>query len=160
MDYALLNLALTAALLLATFLLRKRLLRALGRLLLHGAIEFVQGTFLVQGVSKAEDGTETPTVALSARGKAIVAALVPVLLAEAVRHIKFKAPGPGGLPFAIPEGTDLASLAPAFLQMLPKKYQGIAGLALPFLGQFLGQTPGAPAPGKAAPNPFLKELKP
>ena len=137
MDAALLNLLLTIALLLTTFLLRKRILAAFGRLLLNGAIEFVRGTFLVEEVTEGPDGTEVARIGLSVRGRAIVGALVPVLIAEVAKSIKLK---PGGLP-SLPQGIDLSNLSealPAILPMLPKRYQGIAALLAPLASQFLG----------------------
>jgi hypothetical protein len=67
----------------------------------------------------------------------LVAAVAPVLLAEAVKAIKLK---PGALP-ALPTGLDLSNLSealPAILPMVPKRYQGIFAMVAPFLGQFLG----------------------
>ena len=137
MDAALLNLLLTIALLLTTFLLRKRILAAFGRLLLNGAIEFVRGTFLVEEVTEGPDGSKVAKIGLSVRGRAIVGALVPVLIFEATKSIKLK---PGGLP-SLPSGIDLSNLTealPAILPMLPKRYQGIAALLAPLASQFLG----------------------
>ena len=137
MDYGFLNLFLTTALLIATFAFRKRILAAFGRLLLNGAIEFVRGTFLVEEVTEGPDGTEVARIGLSVRGRAIVGALVPVLIAEVAKSIKLK---PGGLP-SLPQGIDLSNLSealPAILPMLPKRYQGIAALLAPLASQFLG----------------------
>ena len=137
MDAALLNLLLTIALLLTTFLLRKRILAAFGRLLLNGAIEFVRGTFLVEEVTEGPDGSKVAKIGLSVRGRAIVGALVPVLIFEATKSIKLK---PGGLP-SLPSGIDLSNMSealPAILPMLPKRYQGIAALLAPLASQFLG----------------------
>ncbi len=140
-DYALVNLLVTGGILVATFAFRKRILKALGRLLLRGAIEFAQGTFLVEEVSKDESGAEVRKIGLSAQGRAIVAALTPVLIAEAVKNVKIKLPtgGPG-----LPQGLDLSNLSealPAILGsgLIPKKYAGILALAAPFLQNFAGK---------------------
>ena len=155
MDAAFLNLLLTAALLVATFAFRKRILAALGRLLLNGAIEFVRGTFLVEEVTEGPDGSKVAKIGLSVRGRAIVGALVPVLIAEVAKSIKLK---PGGVS-SLPPGIDLSNLSealPAILPMLPKRYQGIAALAAPFLQQFLG---GAkPTGGKSSSSEEVKGL--
>src|SRR3989337_2796373 len=137
MDAAFLNLLLTVALLIATLAFRKRILAAFGRLLLNGAIEFVRGTFLVEEITQGPDGTEVAKIGLSVRGRAIVGALVPVLIAEVAKSIKLK---PGGLP-SLPSGIELSNLSealPAILPMLPKRYQGIAALLAPLASQFLG----------------------
>ena len=46
----------------------------------------------------------------------------------------------------------------AMLSFLPKKYQGIGQMLLPYLGKFLGGGDGAKAAKGALPdNPFMKE---
>jgi hypothetical protein len=167
LDYALLNFAVTIATLLATFAFRKRILAALGKLLLRGLLSHLgapPGDLWVEEVSKAEDGSETRVRALSGPWKAYVAgvstAVAPFLIAALAKNIKLKLPTGGG--GSLPAGLDLSNLSealPAILPMLPKRYQGIAALAAPFLSQFLGGAkPGAK--GKETANPFLKDLQP
>jgi uncharacterized membrane protein YgcG len=103
------------------------------------------GPFVVQGIREwalvetaAEDGTRSYAISEPARG--LLTALTPVLVAEALKSVKIK-PGAGGVPM-LPAGLDLSNLSealPAILPMLPKRYQGIAALAAPFLSGFLGK---------------------
>ena len=140
MDYALLNLLITIAVLVATFLLRKRLFVALGRILFTKSIEFARATFLVETEDTTQDGTKVRKLALSGAARAIVAATTPVLVAEVAKSMKIR-PGTSGT--SLPEGLDLSNLSsalPAILNsgMIPKKYQGIVALAAPILQGFLG----------------------
>ncbi len=173
MDYALLNLALTAALLLATFLLRKRLLRALGRLLFHGAIEFVLATYFEQVQVDGGNGVKTPLLRPNAKGEAFLKLALASGVDWARRNVKWgQIAGPVGLP-----SVDAAGLGQALMGGVAQKVmsgkklniedmiQGALGFFMPRLeglvAQFApGGKPGAPAPGKAGPNPFMKELQP
>lgn len=142
------------------------------------AFQRVLSAFLVKQVSKAEDGTEREIWALSARGRAIVAAgltaVVPEVLAWAKANVKVKAPAGGG--FSLPEGASLGmALGPilgGFVQgFLPKGMKGMAPQIGAALGSYvepllagLGKQEGAAAAakpaGKGGTNPFLKELTP
>ncbi len=130
MDYALVNLGVTIALLIATVVFRKRILRALGRILLRGSIEFARGTFLVEEVSEAEDGSKVARIGLSVQGKALVAALAPVLLAESLRAVKLKLPAGG----VVPPNLDLGNLAenlPQLIMAMPGKNLNLGGFKVP-----------------------------
>ncbi len=166
MDYALVNLAVTLALLVATFAFRKRILKALGRLLLHGAIQYVHGAFLTEEVSEAEDGTRVRKIGLSVQGKAILGAVAPALFAELMKNVKIALPkfapinpATGQLDFMAPI---LAKAADGkkinlndFLPLLIEK-------GLPMIQGFLGGMGNAAKPPgtKTEPNPFIKELQP
>jgi len=148
------------AVLVAAFLFRKRLLRALCRLLLTGSIEFARATFVEEGIQVGEDGEKRAYVRLRPSGEALVAAVVPVLVREAAKSIKLKLPAQAG---GLPPDLDLSNLSaalPAILSsgMVPKKYAGLIALAAPFLQGFLGG--GKPGAKKEAPNPYLKEGMP
>ena len=158
MDYALLNLAVTLALLLATLAFRKRLLDALGKMLIAGAVAWVQGSLFVRTIKDTGEGPPVEIWALSGHGRAIVAAVTPALVAELIKSIKLK---PGATP-TLPAGLDLANLSealPALLGsgLLPKKYAGLIALAAPFLQGFLGGG-GPGVPGKASKGTPLEEL--
>lgn len=172
-DWAFLTFLLTAASLALTFLFRKRILAALGRLLFDGAVKFARREFLVEEVSEGEDGVKRVKIGLSAPAKAIVEALAPQLLAASIKNIKINVP-------ELMKGMNLPSvganeLGQALMGGVAQKalsgkklkgediVQGILGLILPRaqgflsgLGMEAGAKPGAPA----TKNPFLKELEP
>ncbi len=174
MDYAFLNLALTAALLIATFLLRKRLLRALGKMLFAGALGHLLATYFEQ-VQEVDGGNGVKTSLLrpNAKGEAFLKLALASGVDWARRNVKWgQIAGPVGLP-----SVDAAGLGQALMGGIAQKVmsgkklsmedmlQGALGFFMPRLeglvAAFGGAAkPGAPAPGKAAPNPFLKELQP
>ena len=163
MDYALLNLAVTFALFAATFLARKRILRAMGRLLIKGLLDALGAPperLWVEEVSKASDGTETRVRALSGPWRAYLGAIATAMFQEVVKSFKLK-PSGGGMPNL--EGVDLSNLAtalPAILPMLPKKYQGLVAIAAPFLQGFLGNMGGlgGAKPGQKPKAPVVEEV--
>ena len=155
MDYALLTFLLTLGTLIATFLFRKRILRALGRLLFAESVKFVRGTYFEEVEEETDDGPKRvlrPSPAL----QSLSASVVPMLVQTAVKSIKLKPGGTG----VLPPGLDLSNLSealPALLSsgMVPKKYAAIVALAAPFLQGVLGggakpkggESPSKPPPG-------------
>lgn len=160
MDAALLNLLLTAGLAILTFAFRKRILTALGRLLFTKSVEFVRATYFEDVEVETEKGEKRRLTRLRPAGEALLASVMPSLIASAVKSLKFKAP-PGGL---LPPGIDIGSMdVGALLQLAPKKYQGpiAAGITIArALGidlTNLGKKGGGKPSGKELENPFLKE---
>ena len=142
MDYALWNLLAFLATLVATFLFRKRILAALGRLLMHGAIEFVQGWMWDEVVSEGPDGVKVKQRALSGPARAQLEAVAPVLLQAAIKSIKLKAPQ--NLPIN-PVTGQLDFMAPVLMKVASGKKVGVEDFlpmimekALPFVENLMG----------------------
>lgn len=113
--------------------------------------QLIEGFLWEESVEEAADGKKVvvrkPSKQFLASLEAIVPAVAPVLMKAGSQwvkeNVKIGKAGAGG------PGLDLANLDPsAFLGMLPKRYQGIAGLLMPFVGKFLGGM-GGPATGAA-----------
>lgn len=158
MDYALVNLIVTIATGVVLFLYRKRILSYIGALFAANAIEWAKAQFLTQEISEAADGTKVAKTGLSAQAKGLLAASVPTLVQEALKSIKLKPGTVQGLPPDI-DLSSMASALPTILPMLPKRYQGFAALAAPFLSNFLGNSgPKSKPPEGKVDNPFAKDL--
>lgn len=153
-------------LLLATLAFRKRLLNALGAVVLTSLLRAVGAPttpLWVEKVSEAADGTETRVRALAGPWKAFLGGIVTGMLAGV------KLPKDVGLP----PGVDAANLAdnlPALIMMMPGKSLNLGGFRVPkelaaaasgFFAPLLKRFSTPKAPEAVTPaNPFLKELGP
>lgn len=175
MDYALLNLAVTIALVLATFAFRKRILAALGRLLFDGAVKIARASLLTEEVSEGPDGVKVARIGLSAQGKAIVASVVPSLIEVGLQTVKLKLPkfapinpSTGQLDFtagiaakmADGKKVNIEEIAKAiFMQVGMPFIEAKVGPMLQGVMQGVGQATATPEKKeKESENPFLKEL--
>ena len=146
--------------LLAGFAFRKRILRALGRLLFTESVKFVKGTYFVETDEDTDDGPKRvlrPSVAL----QSLSASVVPMLVQLAVKSIKLK---PGGVLPLNPVTGQLDFMAPVLAKVASGKKVGLEDFlplimdkAMPFIEGFLGG--GKPKPTEGTPNPFLKEIE-
>ena len=162
-DWTLVNLGVTLGLLFLTIIYRKRILAALGRLLLRGSIEFVQAWMWDEVVSEGEDGVKVKQRALSGPARAQLEAIAPVLLQATLKSIKLKAPM--NLPLN-PATGQLDFMAPVLMKIASGKKIGVEDFlpmivekAAPLLESFIGGLSGKKKEVEASRNPFLpKEL--
>lgn len=113
--------------LIPTLLYRKRLVawfaRQIGPYVVQGVAEWA---FVTEDV-EAADGTKTQRRALSAPARALLASVLPALIQEGLKSIKFT-PGKGSL---LPPGVTLENVDPlALIGMLPGKYGKMAAGAI------------------------------
>jgi len=122
--------------------------------------QFLRSMLWEESVEEAEDGTKVvvrkPSSQLVDGIKAIAPVVIPVLLREgtewAKKNVKL---GGGSGPLAGLGGEGLEGMAGALISQLPKRYQGLAAMALPFLSKFLGGgSPTGGGPGAQTPNPY------
>lgn len=113
-DYAFWTLAVTVGTLLATILLRKRILAALGRLLFTGAIEFARDEFFEETSETTEGGEKRVLARPNAKLGALMSRYGPGMAAFAMdwarKNVKIKLP-----PFELPAGTDLKQVGMSVL---------------------------------------------
>lgn len=119
------------------FLFRKRIVRWFARQLGPYVVQGLYSWAFVEEAVEDADGKETQRRALSVQARALLATVVPVLMAEVVKNVKIKMPGQTGLPAGI-DLSNISEVLPSVIGMLPKKIQPLVALAAPFLGQFLG----------------------
>jgi len=92
LDYALLNLLVTFGALVVTFVFRRRILAAFGRLLSKGLIDFVQATMWDEDEVTGPDGKIVRRRVLSEAATAQLRAIAPVFVQAAMESIKLKLP--------------------------------------------------------------------
>lgn len=100
------------------------------------------------------DGSQGFKLVPSARAKAMIDAVMPVLIAQGIEWAQKNIKLGGGAPGAPGGGAGPEAL----LNMVPKKFRGIAALLMPYIPSFLGKMGvkgAAPAGGSSAANPFL-----
>lgn len=108
LDWSLATFLLTVLTLAGTLLLRKRILSALGKMLIAGAIRHARATYFVETDIDTPDGPKRvlgPSTAL----QSLSASVVPMLVQQAVKSIKLK---PGGVLPLNPITGQLDFLAP------------------------------------------------
>lgn len=154
-DLALLFSAATLGVLVLTFVFLRlsipRLVDRMRRQILNDALSLA---FDSVDVAQA-DGSVKKQLKPTPQFQALLAQLTPMLIGQVVEWAKAnvklqpgQAAGPGQIG---PE---------AILTMIPKKFQGVAALFLPYIQKFLGGAKGvAGAEGGTAGNPFLEGAK-
>lgn len=140
MPWAMIGVGISLATLVGVWLMRNRIKAYLGSAILEGAQRMLWTETVVEG-----QRTRTPSPQLIG----MVKALGPMVLTAAAKNIKLRVPTPS--PISPTGEVDLSIV----LSMLPKRYQGIAALALPFLRGMMSKGGGGESEMK---NPFLKEF--
>jgi len=113
---------------------------------------------------EAEDGTKKlvrkPSPQLVEGLQAILPVVAPVLVAEGAKWAKANIKLGGGSPIGGLGGSP-ADLSGLIASMLPKKYQALAGLAMPFLGKLIPGLGGSATPeaGATGTNPYANAYK-
>ncbi len=131
------------------------------------ALERVLGAFVTREVSKDKEGVEREIWGLSARGKGIVAALTPVLMAEGMKNMKVHLPKFAPIN---PATGDLDFMAPVLAKAMDGKKLSLNDFiplliekGLPMIMGFMGGgKPGSPtAPsGGGAMSEITRKLIP
>lgn len=152
LDYGLLNLLLTITAFFLTFIYRKRILTAFGRLLFKHSVEFVRTTYFDEVEEDTDDGQKLHYVRLNAKGTQFLAGMMPSIIQTALKSIKLK---PGGMLPINPVTGQLDFMAPVLTKIASGKKIGLEDFlplimdkAMPFVeGMLGGLTKGGGKPG-------------
>lgn len=145
---------------------RKRLIAYIAAQIGPYIVTAVLGWAFVTKEQKGEDGTVVQIKALSEPARGLLAASVPLLIAEVVKNVKLKLPTGGG---ALPAGIDLSNLSeslPAILNMVPGANLNIGGFKVPKpiiallapLLQGLGKGGAGKVPGRSGSNAAAEQI--
>lgn len=142
LDYGLLNLIVTIAAFFLTFVFRKRILTAFGRLLFKHSVEFVRATYFDEVDEDTEDGQKLHHVRLNAKGTQFLTGVMPSIIQTALKSIKLK---PGGMLPINPATGQLDFMAPVLGKLASGKKVGfedflplIMDKAMPLVESLMG----------------------
>lgn len=164
--FVLLSSVLNVALLLGALMFRKRILRALGKMLFAGALGHLGATYFEETDVSTPDGKKTRLTRPNASAGALLGKYGPGIASWgmdwASKNVKIKLP-----PLSLPEGMDLKAAGVAALTqkaMSGKKLKiedaipAILGYVMDYIQPMLQGLGGKAPAAKEAVNPFLKDL--